>query len=558
MTWMERWKVLAVWKKAALVLLIVALGSAVVLSVKPVYRYAKAWRAVSLVEQAIADQRRGDEAGALRKARAAYQLAPYHPGVVRGMARLYEGVHVLRADEFWRLLENHPQVGVEDRVAYADYLLRHGFMDRAGPLIMGLLELDPPPRGVRRLEGLYYARIGNHERAERALRRALEEEPDAETRLALARVLLAAGGGREAVDLLFESAQELDNGLEALRQLAGMVQLGQDDIRRVLTMLRDHADPKAALLAWELEMRLDPTASEQILLRAMERAQAQPVTEKLETGRWFNQRKQPGKTLELIGEEAAMARRDAFLVRADAMALENRWAELDEWLARRNVPLEPVVVHAFRARVAVAMENEPAAAAHWARALQEAARQPDYLWFMAGYAEKLGRVELAAACYQRLAGMTDHARTAYLAWLRLLERENLTRDMHMLLQHMASRYPNDAVVLNDFAHVSLLLGSDTVDALKIGESLVREQPQVAASRVTLALGLVRTGKGQEAWALFQGFPEKERWQSGWRVVGALAADAAGEKEAARELVEGLRLDNLKPEERALLRAAGLE
>ncbi|MFQ3671564.1 MAG: tetratricopeptide repeat protein, partial [Verrucomicrobiia bacterium] len=534
-----------------MVLVVVGLG------LRPVYGAARTWRAETLARAAMGLGKEGRIPEALARAHAAYQLAPVHPPVARTLAELYEAVHPGRARDLWRALLADGKVPESDRIRAADFFLRSGLWEEAREALMPL-GASPVVTGeaCEMLARLAMAQ-GNWTEAERWVARGMAANPGREVEQRLKRLAAEAGwaqGGRVREETLTEALREAGaggEGLEVVKWLATRPELTPGQASEILTVL-EQAGADRTLAGFDARLRQDPRESGKVFAEVVETHREEVVEKVAEAGRWLNQRGGAGAVPELISEEAAGSRRDLFLIRADALALQGRWGDLERLLQDPSIPLERVFVRAFQFRVALAQGRENQAEIFWERALQETNRQPDLLWYLASYAERLGRLDQAEAAYRRLAQDAGAARLAYLAWARLLESVGQTERLRRLMGEIAERYPNEPAPRNDLLYLDLLTGQSARERLEEARRQVEGSPEVGAYRVTLALALLRLGQGKEALPLFEGFPPTEQWPPGWRAVFAAVLAEAGEMERAHDLVAGIPRDRLKPEERALL------
>lgn len=554
----EAWSRLRPAQKWSVILAACLLLLILFLSAPPLFSSARLWRAESLIRTASDLQDQGRLPDALAKAHAAYQLAPTHPPVARALAEIYEAVHSGRARDLWNALLADPAVRKEDRLRAADFFIRVGLLPDAEAALAPLLARPPFPPPVCEAAARLALAQGQWPQAELWTERGLASQPDPELRLRLTDLAIQAGwsqGGRareEAFAQALETARQAGSrGVLLLSWLAARPELPPAQAAELLSVL-EQAGASNSFAAADARLRKKPADAPAIYAAVVAAHQSSSPEEIAEAGRWLNQRGGAAAVPDLISEETARSRRDLFLIRADALALQGQWDQLEKLLQDPEIPVERVFVRAFQFRVAVAQGRDNQAQIFWERALQETNRQPDLLWFLATYAERLGKLDQVEAAYRRLAQDAGAARLAYLAWARLLESTGQTERLRKLMVEIAARYPHEPAPRNDLLYLDLLTGHPPTPRLEAARQQVASDPRVGAYRITLALALLKSGLAEEAVPLFDGFPPLEQWPPGWRAVHAAVLHAAGQTALARELTAAIPRDRLKPEERALL------
>lgn len=534
-------------------------GVGLVFGVKPAYHEVRGWRAKALASEAAELAGEGNVSGALQKIHAAYQLAPTRTEVVRTLAQVYESVHPGRALEIWQMLAQAPGFTEEDRLRFADFLLRSGLVDQAGALLNPLLQSGDASAKAWAMAGRWAMARTEWGRASEFLSEAIRRAGDDETEKGEIRFLQmqawwpqGAEGRRSALE---KAWKELESGGSEARGmfewLASRPELTPEDAARVAAGLERLGLGDSLAMA-DATLRREPERRAEIFRAVVEQRKGADYAASAEAARWLNQRGGADEVGNLLPFEQARQRRDLFLIWADSMALQGRWQELDKLLEDGSLPLEPVFIRAFRFRIALAMGQEKQAEFHWERALRDAIRQPELLWYLATYAEKLNRTVEAELAYRRLSEDAGLAKVAYLAWVRMLEPRGETKRLREVMAMIAERYPNEPAPHNDLVYLDLLLGKDPVPLEEKAKRLVEASPTTGAFRVTLALALYHQGKVKAALEQFEKFPPAESWPPGWQAVYAATLDRAGQKERAQEIAVNIPRDRLKPEERSLL------
>jgi hypothetical protein len=548
-----------VWGTAALLLIMLAFGSL------PSYRMLKTWRAGMLLDGAESLLNRELHVEAIRQAYAAYQLAPYSRHVIRRTATLCSRLGLRNADEFWSQLLARDDIEAEDRRAYVLAMLQSGRPDRAHEQASWLQNADRDHPDTLLVLSDYSAATGDIPRSLLLLRDYLRVRPDSpRIQLQMARLLLLQNTETSLAEgraLLWKLARSPDRAvsLTALRLLIPLSTTSTQDYEDARKLLESHPDRTLGdtLLLWSAKISREPAREQEWTESIRQTHQNSPSSDKVIVGRWLNQRLEHAQTTKLIPESEALTRQDLFLVWSDAMAVSGRWKELGATLAHRHVPLERPVALMFQARAARETGDRTTAEALWSRAISEAGERREVLWFMGRYAEKLGENSLALAVYRRLARLSGEEAPATRAMIRLLQQSGQTRDLRNLLAETSARTPHDPAPRNDLAYLNLLLGENIESSLQTAHELVRSQPTFLSYRVTLALGLLKTNRPDEALSLLQVLPH-ERWMQSdipdaWKTVyvAALARQKSSASQAD-QIRATIQFSKLRDEERALL------
>jgi hypothetical protein len=173
---------------------------------------------------------------------------------------------------------------------------------------------------------------------------------------------------------------------------------------------------------------------------------------------------------------------------------------------------------------------------------------------IAEYAEKCGNLEQAGIAYRSL---SVNASTARLGMEGLLKNARSRGDMAMLcdtLEKMHARWPQDAAVKNDLAYFNLLLGRQVEESLAAAKELVARSPRSLPHLTTLALASLRRQDPAAALAVYQGLQIPwERIATSQRAVHAAVLGANGKTAEAMAEASALRWEELRPEERELVK-----
>lgn len=542
--------------------LVLALFIGTAFAAKPAYHLLKARRGAQMAAQGEALFRAGKPNEAAAKYRAALQLDPLGYRPLQGAARLASATGRPEAMDLWEQVVRLPQRSAQDRQEYAALLLQHGRTTVAERMIEGLLQSDPDFRTLS-LAARFSARSGDDAKALEFARLALSRNPeDVAARVLLAELLAVSPDAvkrAEARQILWLIASK-DGEFKkpAIEALARAPDLSREEQERALDLLRSLPDASAigGLLASELKLKLQPEAAAQIFDEASARwSQAGPA-DFIELIRWLNLHGQSERVLTLAPLERALDSEPLLLSRFDALANLNRWAEIDELLARTDLSLDPSVIESFRARAAQGRGTSFEADLHWERAVALAGADPSKLRFVANFAEQSKAHLAALRAYDQLARFPDQAAFAYRGRQRLTTQTGDLLAARTVAEKLSRLSPDDVDAQAQLAHLNLLLGMEIETNLAKAKTLVAKYPNRLSFRVTAALGFLRQHDAASALAQFDG-PAPIAWERTpppWRAVYAAALLANEQAEAAHKIIATIPLDKLNNEERLLIEA----
>jgi tetratricopeptide (TPR) repeat protein len=543
-------------------LVLVALVVILAFQARPLYSGIKGWRARGLIKEVNTLIEKGEWKTASEKGMAAYHLKPDEPAVLRALARLQSLTQNPRgAILFWKALLAQPkEVTAEDRVIYADDLLRAGAAMEALQVTRGLLEQRSDDPAALRLMSKIQAVQNEYQESLRFARRALAIAPDdPENQLLVALLEIDSPDQAERMEAwskIGKIAQSKENiGLRALIFIAQRRDIPSEMIDHVVTGLREHPGSNVThrLLAYDVQIRRNPAQRSALLDQAMEEFKGDRASLQI-VGPWLNSRGEFNRTLQIIPRSEAKQLRDAFLTHVDALAGLKQWPELEKLLKEPGLPLDEAYSQIFQARVALEMSKPELAKYHWQQAYVAAARKPEQLSFLASYAEKIGAHDIAERAYRALFSNPAWSLGAYQGVLRILQRKGDALALRDLLAEMTARWPENASILNDYAYLSLLLNQRVDESLQTARLLVQKAPRSLPHRTTLALGLVRIGQPAEALKVYSSLDVK--WESALpsnRAIYAVVLAANGKMAEARAQELLIPGDALLKQEQALLK-----
>jgi len=541
--------------------IIVLLGA--VVAGKQGYHWVKLRRAEQFGAAGDALVKTGNLKEAATNYGAALHLNPSGYRGLIGAARLASKADRAEAVDLWERVLKLPRATTSDRQEYIELLLRTGRLSLVQKVLNPLVKPEADVRTLL-LASRYAAQTGDNARAIEFSRMAVKRIPkDGEAAYQLASVLALStdpSQQAEARTILWKLGDEPGPYREAAVQgLARAPDLTDAEKNRVFQMLESLTPPhiENALLAADLRLQLNPDETDNIYEQTIAHwNQGQPA-ELIQLTRWLNMHQQPDRVLALATVDRAFKDNDLLLARLDALALKQRWEDIDSLLAQPDLRLDPSMLECFRARVAQERNAVIDAEMHWNRALSFAARTPSKLRFIASFAEQSHASATALKAFDQLAKFPDHSAFAYRGLERLSGRSKdlaVQRGAAERIKNLTGDNPNAAAQL---AYVDLLAGKDVETNTALARKLVQEHSDRIAFRVTAALGFLRQHDPGQALEQFKGPAgappiDWSKTPPNWRAVYAAVLVANEQANAAHEIIRTIPVDQLSPEERALI------
>ena len=492
--------------------------------------------------------------------RVALQLDPNNYRALSGAARLASQADRPEAIELWQKVIALRQSTLQDREDYADLLIKNNRLPIAEKILEPLLTNNPDTRTLR-LASRYSAKIGENAKAVEFMRIAAKRAPeDDATRFQLADLLAQSSETSEqseARKILWELAGKSSPYKQvAIEALAAAPQLTGDERARLVQELSGF-NPKTIkddLLTADLKLQLHPDDATHLYQETVDRWQHGSTEELIQLARWLNIHQQPELVLSSYPVERAFEDNQLLLTRLDAMAILQRWNDIDEILGQSEVTLDPAVIESFHARTAQERNATLDAEVHWSHAISLAASDPFKLRFVANFAEQSRASAIALKAYEQLARFPEQADLAYRGIERVGLKSGDISAQRTAMAKITARTPEDPNAADQLAYLNLLLGEDIDKSFASAKKLAEQYPNRLSYRVTVALGFLRQRNPAAALAQFQG-PVPIDWKQtlpAWRAVYAAALLGTDRNDEAKKIIAMIPRDQLNAQERALI------
>jgi tetratricopeptide (TPR) repeat protein len=540
----------------------------ILLAAYPAYLGAVRWRAGQLAAEAEQMLQNHQDEMALATARSALGLRPGSIRALRTAAVVLAEQRRPEALPLWREVVARPESvlgdfesGLDAAVGLRAYEAAREFLEN------GIKRFGDTPSLLRRGASLYET-DGDPVRSIQYAQRFLKQHPqDDLVNLILQRQILATGAPSDraaAKDQVLQiAARNPELRLEALQWIAKLEGLPKEELRKSLQLL-DQVPERSLdrlLARADFELKLDPARLSEVARGVFEQGQglASTAVQLAELGRWFNDRAQSDpvwfeRTLTMVAFQRAMADRDLFLVRMDALAGRKHWAEIDGLLARDTLPIEPVLVSLFRIRAKKELGGSGPSEDLWKDLERNLLKQPESSFYVGQYLEKIGESARLEKLYRAVVRIAPRTLAAYAGLVHLAEQRGSLDEVMAILKEATEKDPANDLYKSDYCYLRLLTGRGTEDAAKEAAVLVAAHPENVGFKIPLALAKLTQGDTNGAFALFQSTPLNwAQLTPGQQAVVASVEAGHGSRERAESLAKGIELNRLKPEELALLK-----
>jgi hypothetical protein len=327
---------------------------------------------------------------------------------------------------------------------------------------------------------------------------------------------------------------------EEVRLLKGYLELPIEDPARSVAVLRRLVE-------------IDPLREDQRIEYARTKLlQLDPIL----VGQWMMERGASEAVLEALRKEDGSLTESEYMVLIEASLANNALDQAQKFLEESRSQLSPTVSNFLQCRI-LSLQGEPDEAFHfWMLAHDSALMGNDYqllknLGFIA--LELNQRQNALQSMYNAFdSGIPFTIEQAQQLLQLTLEMGTLAQTLPVA-EFLATRNPDNPTHQNNLAYFNFLAEKDVDASVDIMRELIDDYPDIYQFRLTLALGLIKAGRTNEASRLVQ--TTNINWQeAGTRgqMIYAVVLAATNQRVVAEGLVSNLDKSSLLPEERALL------
>ncbi len=547
----------------------ITLGSlAVIFGARPLYHEWQRRTVNQLVAQSealLAQEKYGEASNILIKA---YQKDKSSPLVLRSIAKLLglSKTDQERALFFWRALLDTGEATLEDRMNMGQVYTATGRVAEAAEILKNVPREDRSKREPMELEAALMKLQGRGVEADALLRRGLALEPNnLDAQIKLAKLDLNSSfneANQKALGTLWTIAR--GNGSEALKALdilAAESPLTVQQTEELLVLSEKHlkVSERHRLLALTAYLRLHPLQKADLIKKETARHEGMSIEESADFLGWLDGLNEHGLVLSFIKQEKALRAPELFTVYSNALASENRWAELQEILKRKaGAPVSGIAIALLNARCSNGLgESVTIIRGHLSDAIHKAtlARNTPAVLQTAQLADKLGYNDMAIEAFQSLANQPQYHLAMLEQIYRIHMKQRLSDEMLATLQEILKARPEQLTYALTNDYLKLIIGMDMEEAMLDCEATQASDPQSKPLRqLLLALSAYRRSDFRLATVLASGL-DATSLSAGQRAVLAGILKACGDDHRAYGLAEKVPTSLLLPEELVFLKKA---
>ncbi len=210
---------------------------------------------------------------------------------------------------------------------------------------------------------------------------------------------------------------------------------------------------------------------------------------------------------------------------------------------------------ALQAKVAHETGDADAREKDWAEAVAKAENNPDRLDILQKLASEWHWPDKAVAVLWLLAEIPKTQNAALQSLYNHFAGERDTAGLFRTLSRLVAVMPDDPMVKNNFAQISLLLHAEPARARALARDVHLAQPQNAAFASTYAFGLFQNGDVQGALKVMRGLTPAQLEDPSVAAYYGIILAAAGDTAAAPKFLDASAKAKLLPEEEKLVTEA---
>ena len=525
-------------------------------------RFFRQWQERHLVRVSAAHLSGGDLKAAMLPAKRALQMNPDNLEAARLIAQIADRGGDKAALDWWRKIVALPQHTTEDVLGLVRSALRVNDLATAEKALSSLDDAAKQTAGYHAACGRVAEIKKNVVEAESHWAQASATDPDNlgyQFQLALIRLASNDSAKRQASQEVLERLRaDPKQRAGATRALILDGVAHRADVKRMQALAADlQSYPEATLadrlLYLEILRQLrDPTFEE--YLRKLEREVVSNPVDLASLFSWMSGNETAPAGIEFAGTLPAESR-EKWPVPPAIAALHSSakdWPGLEQMTRDTKWESHDFLRRAFLARALRGQDKTLPSEQEWVAAQKEASTQPQSLLMLARTVALWGWENETAELLWILAKNDDTRMEALQTLYQHYAEKGDTGGLYRTLVKLVETVPNDLVLQNNLAQVSLLLGADVERARKIAAELAGKDPANASFLSTYAFSLYTKGDIDGALQAMEKLtPDQLRDPSLAAYYGVVLA-AAGQKEKAREYLRRASEAKLLPEEKALV------
>jgi predicted Zn-dependent protease len=507
---------------------------------------------------------KGDLAGAVENARKSIETNPKNIDACRLMATITEQIRRPEA-VLWRrrIVELEPD-SLQNRLDLAKTALLLNDAKEARQVLTSIQEAGRNRSDFHELVAALAMAENNLQAAQQEAATALKLDPQNKNLQLNLAVLNLQSDDKQVVQGARKSLEQLATdpayAHNALRQLTGDALKRQEYASAQPYAQRLLATKEATFDDQLLNLAILKGAQSASFSTALAAVEKQVATNPIQINAlagWLGGRKMTDMALQWLLSLPDQTRQEpqVTLAIADCYAQQQDWARVQTLLSTSNWKELEYVRFALLARADKGLRNDTAEQANWHTALKTADGREQPLATLARMASTWGWNRECEEAAWPLVQKYPQQRWAVEMLGRYYTTNGNTRALQKMYSGLLEADANDIMFRNNFAAVSLLLGTGLPEAEKIASEDYEKLPQNPFIVSTYAFSLYIQGKAQDGLNVLEKLPGDALHNPGIAAYYGTLLAAAGQPAKAREYLQLSQKAALLPEERAMVAAA---
>ena len=541
------------------VLLVLGLGGYLV--GRKIWTEMRVRRARHLAEDAGNLVKNENYSEAQRAVRAAIQLAPNDPWVIRATATWCSLTSNPDGISYWDRLAQFTTLTEDDQLKKLDLALAINRLDISREILGVLLTNQPNSREVITRAIQHHSQTGDWEAASKAGHLALIKFPtDEQIQFQVGRLLLdipQSSAQEEARRLLWTVA--LGNSAwspAAVDQLVQKRQLNDGDRLLLIHSIEARKPTTLGAQLQVIQLRLAMVVNREPLWHQTGELVAKfpGLSNQVEIALWLINAGGTNQAQALVPREAASTNQMAAEATLEVLTRSQDWTGVRALIEQTPVALPKSAIEAARGVLAAAAGNASETAGYFASALQKAAGHGLELYHLSSYAEFAGNPGIAAMALIQAADLNPMTTVQFCrrALALVQPMDDLTiarRTMEKLVDYL----PREPAVLIERSWLDLLL-NEQVDRARSALNLFVEHPTLGQeARIALSLAELRQGEKSAALARLEALAvDPASLSPRSQAVYAAVLLANNQREPARRIAIQIPVARLRKKELELI------